>query len=84
MTIHPVDGGYVISSRGAWLPGVYATERAARYAFRFSNEELADLYRTRGHRPTTTEALRELRYATTPTAAPAGSEGGEPLPGLAV
>jgi hypothetical protein len=43
--IHPTRSGdgYVISSRGMWLPGVYETERAARYAFRFPDEVLQDL-----------------------------------------
>jgi hypothetical protein len=37
------DGTFVISSRGCWLPGVYATERAGRYAFRFTDEQLSGL-----------------------------------------
>ncbi len=81
--IHEVDGEYVISSGRVWLPGVYATERAARYAFRFSYEDLVRVNASRGtgdtYRPITTEALRELRYA----GAPAGSPPeGESLPGL--
>jgi hypothetical protein len=34
MTIHAIEGGYVISSHRVWLPGVYEDERTARYAFR--------------------------------------------------
>jgi hypothetical protein len=36
-------GGFVISSRRCWLPGVYATRAAAWYAFRFTTAELQDL-----------------------------------------
>lgn len=64
--IYPVDDGFVISSGGVWLPGVYATERAARYAFRFSNEDLERINVTRGagdgYRPITVECLHEWRY----------------------
>jgi hypothetical protein len=35
--------GYLISSRGMWLPGVYESERAARYAFRFPDAVLQEL-----------------------------------------
>ena len=41
--IYPVENGYVISSHHVWLPGVYDTEKAARYAFRFPNETLEAL-----------------------------------------
>lgn len=46
--IHPVekpDGthSYCISSKEVWLPGVYESKRAARYAFRFPDEELHKL-----------------------------------------
>lgn len=59
--IHKLDGqpGYVISSRRCWLPGVYATERAARYAFRFPNallEALTDL-----GRPITSDDLKATK-----------------------
>ena len=43
MAIHKVDDGYVISAYRIWRPGLYDTERAANYAFRFKDEELADL-----------------------------------------
>jgi hypothetical protein len=49
--------GFVISSHGMWLPGVYETRQAASYAFQFSNEQLADL----GHRI----CVREKRHITT-------------------
>ena len=38
--IHKIDAGYVISSRGTWLPGCYESEQAARYAFKFSTATL--------------------------------------------
>ena len=42
--IHKTDGpGYVISSHGCWLPGVYETERAARFAFSFHADVLQSL-----------------------------------------
>lgn len=34
---------YLISSRQVWLPGVYDSHRAARYAFRFPDEVLQAL-----------------------------------------
>jgi len=43
MTIKQVDGGFVISSGGTWLPGVYEDERTARYAFRLPAEVLQRL-----------------------------------------
>ena len=47
MAIYPVEDPdktvYVISSRQLYLPGVYASRRAANYAFRFSNSELQKL-----------------------------------------
>ena len=41
--IHGVNGYFVISSHEVWLPGVYESERAARYAFRFSDARLQAL-----------------------------------------
>jgi hypothetical protein len=35
--------GYTISSGGSWLPGIYETEAAARYAFQFDNATLQSL-----------------------------------------
>ena len=43
MAIHKVEGGYVISSGGVWLPGAYEDERTARYAFRLSDDVLQHL-----------------------------------------
>lgn len=47
MAIHPIKSSgkteYVISSHRMWLPGVYATEKAARFAFRFDYDELKKL-----------------------------------------
>ena len=37
------DGTVVISSRHVWLPGVYADTKAARYAFRFADDDLQRL-----------------------------------------
>jgi len=41
--ISKVDNGFVISSGGLWLPGCYDSERAAKYAFKFSEEDLQAL-----------------------------------------
>lgn len=41
--IYKIDGGFVISSKGTWLPGSYDSERTARYAFRFKDAELHEL-----------------------------------------
>lgn len=38
-----IDNGYVISSKGMWLPGIYEDIKTARYAFQFSNEHLQKL-----------------------------------------
>lgn len=38
--IYKTDGGYVISSRQVWVPGVYESYSAAHYAFQFSDEVL--------------------------------------------
>lgn len=38
-----IDDGFVISSHGVWLPGCYDSERAAKYAFGFSDEDLRKL-----------------------------------------
>ena len=37
------EGTYVIGSGGVWLPGIYESERAARYAFRFPDDQLRKL-----------------------------------------
>lgn len=41
--IHKLDNSFVISSNGVWLPGCYDSEKAAKYAFRFSYEDLQQL-----------------------------------------
>jgi hypothetical protein len=38
--IHKVGNAYVISSNQVAIPGCYDSERAAKYAFRFSDEDL--------------------------------------------
>ena len=43
LVIHQLIGHYVVSAYGVWLPGAYESERAARFAFRFSSEELQAL-----------------------------------------
>jgi hypothetical protein len=45
MAIHKTDFGFVISSRGCWLPGCYEDERAARFAYRLDNASLSELQR---------------------------------------
>ena len=59
------NGEYVISSRGVWLPGVYADEKAARYAFQFSDWELDRLQQERNSasdgRPIGMDDLRAMR-----------------------
>jgi hypothetical protein len=52
--------GYVISSGGSWLPGVYDCERTARYAFRFPDEVLIQV-RDKVRRPITMDDLRAAR-----------------------
>lgn len=41
--IHKVGNEFVISAYGSWRPGAYDSERAARYAFRFSDEALQSI-----------------------------------------
>jgi hypothetical protein len=59
--IHKVDDGYVISSHQVWLPGSYADERAAKYAFRFPDEELQKLQNEIAPERITFEMLQNLR-----------------------
>ena len=56
--IHPVEGGFVISSYGVWRPGCYATERAARLAFRLPDEVLARLQAEAGRGAIPYDAVR--------------------------
>jgi len=44
MSIHKLDDGTcVIGAGGMWLPGCYENERAARFAFRLTDRQKADL-----------------------------------------
>lgn len=43
MAITKVNGGYVASSRGVWIPGVFEDERTARFAFRLPDAVLHQL-----------------------------------------
>ena len=44
MSIHKLDNGTcVIAAGGIWLPGCYEDERTARFAFRVSDEQKAEL-----------------------------------------
>jgi hypothetical protein len=43
MAIFPVNGHFVISSGGTWIPGAYEDERTAKYAFRFPDQVLREL-----------------------------------------
>jgi hypothetical protein len=44
MAIHKLEyGRCVISSHQVWMPGCYVDEKAAKYAFRFSDETLRRL-----------------------------------------
>lgn len=60
------DGRYVISSHGCWLPGSYADQKAARWAFSFDDKTLLRLTdricrADKGGRPITTDDLRAAR-----------------------
>lgn len=59
------DSSFVISSGGTWLPGSFATKKAARYAFQFRAEDLQSLQdeanKTREPRNITMEDLQEWR-----------------------
>lgn len=59
--IHRVDEGYVISSRQVWRPGVYDSERTARYAFQFTDEQLTALQRQTQGGVITLQMLREAK-----------------------
>jgi len=59
--IHEVDGGYVISSNRGWIPGFYADERTAKYAFKFKSEELQKLTDEVAPNPITFVMLQNLR-----------------------
>lgn len=60
--IQEVDGMFVISSHRVWLPGVYDSRRAARYAFRFKDSDLDALQQSVNPNGVITfEMLRQLR-----------------------
>lgn len=66
MPIYEPEGqsGFVISSRGSWLPGSYATKAAARWAYQFANETLQRLHdrvNVGEGRDITTDDLRAVR-----------------------
>jgi len=44
MSIHKLnDGTCVIGAGGMWLPGCYESERAAKFAFRLTDQQKAEL-----------------------------------------
>jgi hypothetical protein len=60
------ESGYVISSGGMWLPGIYATKQAARAAFQLDTAALQRLSdaickESRGGLRITSEDLRAER-----------------------
>jgi hypothetical protein len=62
MLFHNSDGSIVISSHGCWMPGTYASNAAAQYAFQFDDKVLAAL-RDRVKRPITSADLKQERQA---------------------
>jgi hypothetical protein len=65
MTVHKQeDGTCVISASGIWLLGCYEDERAARFAFRVSDEakqELQDAAVENGNRVITWQDIKDYR-----------------------
>ncbi len=62
--IHKVENHYVISSYHSWKPGVYDSERTARYAFRFPDEHLQKLQESiHPNGVITFDMLRDLKAA---------------------
>lgn len=59
------DGGFVASSSGVWIPGSYEDERAAKYAFKFTDEQLQKLQdkKNKTTHVITFEDLQSLRKA---------------------
>lgn len=72
MAIHQVDNEWVISAYRVWRPGVYESERAARYAQRFSDDELTAAQAAANEKVggaggvITFEQLREVKQARPP------------------
>jgi hypothetical protein len=52
------DGTYCISSHRVWMPGVYESKKAARYAFQFDEAILRRLQNESGEGVITLEALK--------------------------
>jgi hypothetical protein len=66
--IYETDEGFSISSNEVWLPGIYETRAAARFAFQFPDRALQALSdrvcRIDGeHRRITSDDLRALKDA---------------------
>lgn len=66
MSIYEPEGqpGFVISSKGSWLPGSHATKAAARWAYQFPNttlQRLRDRVNVGEGRDITTDDLRAVR-----------------------
>lgn len=59
--IYETEGGFVISSHCAWVPGVYEDRKAANYAFQFKNKDLQDLQDQIGKRFITSKDLKDLK-----------------------
>jgi len=64
--IHKLNDGFVISSHGVWLPGVYESKRAARYAFRFMGKELEGL-QSEKNKTTSIITFEDLKNIRKPT-----------------
>lgn len=78
MSVFKLDdgSGYVIGSGHRWLPGVYDTDKTARYAFQFSDLELAAIQnRKNGETPAGgTITLADLRAVRVARASPEDTE----------
>lgn len=59
--IHKVSDGYIISSGGSWKPGVYDSERTARYAFRFKDDVLQRLQDSKYGNIISTSDLKSIK-----------------------
>ena len=57
MAVYKVENEFVISSNRVWKPGVFATKKAANYAFRFSDEQINSF----GNKTITYQDLKELK-----------------------
>jgi len=69
MAIYPVEDElgetrYVIASHQVWRPGSYDSQQAARYAFRFSDDELAALQATKRQEAITMDDLSSINRTT--------------------